>query len=79
MNVFASVLLEWMNIQGFVVNFMHPESGSGKSTALKLGLNAFGYCEDLLMGAGSTENARPMRMGLTRNLPAGRSALMKSR
>lgn len=66
---FGSVLLAFTPLKGALVNLMSPESGTGKSTVLKVICSMWGDPEGLMTSFKDTAAARTHRMGVLKNIP----------
>lgn len=67
---FGSLLMPFTNLNGFLLNLMSRESGSGKTTVLQAINSIYGRPSDLLLSAKDTYNHRMQRLGTMQNLCA---------
>lgn len=65
---FGSILLKFTGLEGAIINLIHPESGSGKSTALFMCNSITGHPKDLTSMYKDTYNAKMHRLGVMNNL-----------
>lgn len=65
---FGTLLMKFTSLDGFILNLVHKESGSGKSTILHAINSIYGRPKDLMLTAKDTVNARMQRLGTMQNL-----------
>lgn len=61
---YGSLLFQFTNYEGAIVNLVSPDSGSGKSTVLKTVETMFGQSKDMRMMIDDTINATMNRIGV---------------
>ena len=64
---FGCMLLRFTSLDGFLLNLMSRESGSGKTTILQAINSIYGRPKELLLSPKDTYNARMQRMGTMQN------------
>jgi hypothetical protein len=69
LTAFGSPLLKFTGLEGAIINVIHPESGSGKSTALFMCNSVYGQPKELTSMFKDTFNAKIHRLGVLNNLP----------
>jgi hypothetical protein len=69
LTAFGSPLLKFTGLEGAIINVIHPESGSGKSTALFMCNSVYGQPKELTSMYKDTFNAKMHRLGVMNNLP----------
>jgi hypothetical protein len=69
LTAFGSPLLKFTGLEGAIINLIHPESGSGKSTALFMCNSVYGQPKELTSMYKDTFNAKMHRLGVMNNLP----------
>ena len=67
---FGSLLMRFTNLDGFLLNLLSRESGSGKTTVLHSINSIYGRPKELLMSPKDTYNFRMQRLGTMQNLCA---------
>lgn len=67
---FGSLLMRFTNLDGFLLNLLSRESGSGKTTVLQAINSIYGRPKELMMSPKDTYNARMQRLGTMNNLCA---------
>lgn len=67
---FGSLLMRFTNLDGFLLNLLSRESGSGKTTVLHAINSIYGRPKELLMSPKDTYNFRMQRLGTMQNLCA---------
>jgi hypothetical protein len=65
---FGSPLLKFTGLEGAIINLIHPESGSGKSTALFMCNSVSGQPKEMTSMFKDTFNAKIHRLGVMNNL-----------
>ena len=65
---FGSLLMRFTNLDGFLLNLLSRESGSGKTTVLHAINSIYGRPKELLMSPKDTYNFRMQRLGTLQNL-----------
>lgn len=66
---FGTPLMRFTALDGFLLNLMHRNSGTGKSTILHAINSIYGRPKELMMLPKDTINARMNRLGIMQNLP----------
>lgn len=66
---FGSPLLKFLGQSGGMINVIHPNSGTGKTTILRMCNSVWGHPVNLCMTKDDTYNAKVLRMGINNNLP----------
>ena len=66
---FGAPLLKFMGQNGGIINVIHPDSGTGKTTVLHMCNSVYGNPEGLCAVFADTLNAKLMRLGIMNNLP----------
>jgi hypothetical protein len=66
---FGSPLLKHLNIKGAIINLINEESGTGKSTVLKMCNSVWGHPEELMLQWKDTMNTMIHRLGIMNNIP----------
>ena len=64
---FGSLLMRFTALDGFLLNLMSRESGSGKTTILQAINSIYGRPKELMMSPKDTYNSRMQRMGTMQN------------
>ena len=67
---FGSLLMRFTNLDGFLLNLLSRESGSGKTTVLHSINSIYGRPKELLMSPKDTYNFRMQRLGVMQSLCA---------
>jgi hypothetical protein len=67
---FGSLLMRFTNLDGFLLNLLSRESGSGKTTVLHSINSIYGRPKELLMSPKDTYNSRMQRLGTMQSLCA---------
>jgi len=65
----APLLKVTTNHKGVLLNLIHGESGTGKTTVLRMINSVWGHPEDPLRNAADTKNSTVLRMGVLNNIP----------
>lgn len=68
LTAFGSPLLKFLGQNGAIINVIHPSSGTGKTTILKMANSVIGHPERLSAMWDDTLNAKFLRMGVMNNL-----------
>jgi hypothetical protein len=68
LTAFGSPLLKFTGLEGAIINVIHPESGTGKSTILFMCNSVAGQPKDLTSMFKDTLNAKIHRLGVMNNL-----------
>lgn len=68
LTAFGSPLLKFMGLEGAIINVIHPESGTGKSTILHMCNSVSGMPKELTSMFKDTFNAKIHRLGVMNNL-----------
>lgn len=69
LTAFGAPLLKFTGHHGAIINLIHPESGTGKSTVLYMCNSVYGHPDRLCAMWDDTFNAKMMRLGIMNNLP----------
>lgn len=69
LTAFGSPLLKFTGLEGAIINVIHPESGSGKSTSLFMCNSVYGQPKELTSMYKDTFNAKMHQLGVMNNLP----------
>ena len=69
LTAFGAPLFKFSGQNGAVINVIHPNSGTGKTTILHMCNSVWGHPKELCNGPKDTENARIMALGIKGNLP----------
>lgn len=69
LTAFGSPLLKFTGLEGAIINVIHPESGSGKSTTLFMCNSVYGQPKELTSMYKDTFNAKMHQLGVMNNLP----------
>jgi len=69
LTAFGAPLFKFTGQRGAVVNVIHPNSGTGKTTILHMANSVWGNPEGLCSTQKDTDNARIMKLGIMNNLP----------
>ena len=67
---FGAPLIKHLNLKGAIINLINNESGTGKSTILKMCNSVWGHPEEIMMQWKDTQNTIIHRLGILNNLPA---------
>ena len=65
---FGTMLMKFTSLDGFLLNLVSRESGSGKTTILQAINSIYGRPKELLLSAKDTYNSRLQRMGTMQNI-----------
>jgi hypothetical protein len=68
LSAFGSPLLKFLGQNGAIINVIHPNSGTGKTTILRMTNSVVGHPERLSAMWDDTLNAKFLRMGVMNNL-----------
>ena len=66
---FGAPLIKHLNLKGAIINLINEESGTGKSTVLKMCNSVWGHPEELMLQWKDTMNTMIHRLGIMNNLP----------
>jgi hypothetical protein len=66
---FGAPLFKFLGQRGAIINLIHPSSGTGKTTVLKMCNSVWGHPERLSSSQDDKMLARVMKMGVHNNLP----------
>jgi uncharacterized protein (DUF927 family) len=69
LTAFGAPLFKFSGHNGAVINVIHPNSGTGKTTILHMCNSVWGHPKELCNGPKDTENARITALGVKCNLP----------
>lgn len=68
LTAFGSPLLKFLGQSGAIINVIHPSSGTGKTTILRMCNSVFGHPRELCANWNDTANAKLMRLGIMNNI-----------
>jgi hypothetical protein len=66
---FGAPLLKFTGQKGSIINVIHPRSGTGKTTILRMINSVYGAPDELCAQQKDTANAKIARLGMMNNLP----------
>jgi len=66
---FGSPLLKFTGQKGSIINVIHPRSGTGKTTILRMINSVYGMPDELCAQQKDTANAKIAKLGMMNNLP----------
>tara|TARA_R110000744_G_scaffold95042_5_gene183752 strand:- start:67 stop:2928 length:2862 start_codon:yes stop_codon:yes gene_type:complete len=69
LTAFGAPLLKFLGQNGAIINVIHPDSGTGKTTILHMANSVYGDPQRLCSMWNDTLNAKIMRLGIMNNLP----------
>jgi Domain of unknown function (DUF927) len=69
LTAFGAPLLKFTGQSGAVINVIHPNSGTGKTTILHMCNSVYGNPKELCSTQKDTDNARILKLGTHNNLP----------
>lgn len=69
LSAFGAPLLRFMRQTGAAINLVSPESGTGKTTALRMAMSVYGHPTELIAKKSDTLNAKMQWLAIMRNLP----------
>ena len=69
LSAFGAPLLKFTGQKGSIINVIHPRSGTGKTTILRMINSVYGMPDDLCAAQKDTANAKITHLGLLNNLP----------
>jgi ABC-type Na+ transport system ATPase subunit NatA len=69
LSAFGSPLLKFTGQKGSIINVIHPRSGTGKTTILRMINSVYGMPDDLCAAQKDTANAKITHLGILNNLP----------
>ena len=69
LSAFGAPLFKFTGQSGAILNVIHPNSGTGKTTILHMCNSVWGHPKELCAIKGDTANAKTMHLGLMNNLP----------
>lgn len=69
LSAFGAPLLKFTGQRGMMINVIHPNSGTGKTTILHMCNSVYGAPDRLCTVKADTLNAKMMRLGIMNNLP----------
>ena len=69
LTAFGAPLFKFTGQSGAILNVIHPNSGTGKTTILHMCNSVWGHPRDLCAIKGDTANAKTMQLGIHNNLP----------
>jgi ABC-type Na+ transport system ATPase subunit NatA len=69
LSAFGAPLLKFTGQKGSVINVIHPRSGTGKTTILRMINSVYGMPDELCAAQKDTANAKITHLGLLNNLP----------
>jgi len=68
LTAFGALLFKFTGLDGAIINVIHPDSGTGKSTILRMCNSVYGMPKELMAIDKDTINAKMMRLGVMNNL-----------
>ena len=69
LTAFGAPILRFLGQNGAIINVIHPKSGTGKTTILRMCNSVYGHPYNLCAQKDDTLNARTLRLGIMNNLP----------
>ena len=69
LSAFGAPLFKFTGQSGAIINVIHPNSGTGKTTILHMCNSVWGHPKDLCAVKEDTANAKTMHLGVMNNLP----------
>lgn len=69
LSAFGAPLFKFTGQAGAILNVIHPNSGTGKTTILHMCNSVWGHPKELCAIKGDTANAKTLQLGLMNNLP----------
>jgi hypothetical protein len=69
LSAFGAPLLRFLRQTGAAINLVSPESGTGKTTALRMAMSVYGHPTELIAKKSDTLNAKMQWLAILRNLP----------
>lgn len=69
LSAFGAPLFKFTGQSGAILNVIHPNSGTGKTTILHMCNSVWGHPKELCAIKGDTANAKTLHLGLMNNLP----------
>lgn len=69
LTAFGAPLLKFTGQRGAIINVIHPRSGTGKTTILRMINSVYGMPDDLCAAQKDTANAKITHLGILNNLP----------
>lgn len=69
LTAFGAPIFKFLGQSGAMINVIHPTSGSGKTTVLRMCNSVYGHPKELCAKWDDTLNAKIMRLGIMNNLP----------
>ena len=69
LSAFGSPLLKFTGQKGSIINVIHPRSGTGKTTILRMINSVYGMPDELCAAQKDTANAKITHLGILNNLP----------
>lgn len=69
LSAFGAPLLRFLRQTGAAINLVSPESGTGKTTALRMAMSVYGHPTELIAKKSDTLNAKMQWLAIMRNLP----------
>lgn len=69
LTAFGAPLFKFSGQSGLIINVVHPNSGTGKTTILQMCNSVYGHPQELCGRSDDTANARVQRLGTCKNLP----------
>jgi hypothetical protein len=68
LTAFGALLFKFTGLDGAIINVIHPDSGTGKSTILRMCNSVYGSPKELMAIDKDTINAKMLRLGVMNNL-----------
>lgn len=69
LSAFGAPLLRFLRQTGAAINLVSPESGTGKTTAMRMAMSVYGHPTELIAKKSDTLNAKMQWLAIMRNLP----------
>lgn len=69
LSAFGAPLLKFLKQTGAAMNLMSPESGTGKTTIMRMAMSVYGHPTELIAKKSDTLNAKMQWLAIMKNLP----------
>lgn len=69
LSAFGAPLLKFLKQTGAAINLISPESGTGKTTIMRMAMSVYGHPSELIAKKSDTLNAKMQWLAIMRNLP----------
>ena len=69
LSAFGAPLLRFLKQTGAAINLISPESGTGKTTIMRMAMSVYGHPTELIAKKSDTLNAKMQWLAIMRNLP----------